>query len=67
MPKLTRDELENIPGEEVESFLKQRKFRLSTTPFGASPGKVITFIGRGVPWKKRGRVPRKLHLTQPSE
>lgn len=64
MAKLLRSELENIRGEEVESFLKQRRFRLSTTPFGASPGKVIAYIARAVPWKKRGRVPRNLHLTQ---
>jgi len=64
MAKLTRDELENVRGEEVESFLKQRRYRLSTTPFGTAPGKVIVFIGRSVPWKKRGRVPRKLHQIE---
>lgn len=65
MAKLLRSELENIRGEEVESLLRERKYRLSTTPFGAAPGKVIAFIGRAVPWKKRGNVPRKLHLLQP--
>lgn len=64
MAKLLRSELENIRGEEVESFLKQRKFRLSTTPFGADPGKVIAYVSRSVPWKKKGRVPRNLHLAQ---
>lgn len=60
MAKLTKDELENVRGEELESFLKQRRFRLSTTPFGAKQGKVVAFIGRSVPWKKKGRAPRKL-------
>lgn len=64
MAKLTRDELENVKGEEVEALLKERRFRLSTSPFGAKPGKVVAFIGKSVPWKKRGRVPRNLHLTQ---
>ncbi len=64
MPKLLRSELENVRGEEVEALLKQTRFRLSTSPFGAAPGKVIAFIGKAVPWKKRGRVPRNLHLTQ---
>lgn len=63
MAKLLRDELENIRGEEAESFLKQTRYRLSTSPFGAGPGKVVAFIGRSVPWKKRGRVARKLHLV----
>lgn len=67
MTKLTRDELENIRGDQVESFLKDRRFRLSTSPFGAAPGKVVAFIGHSVSWKKRGRIPRNLHLTQPSE
>ena len=60
MAKLTRDELENVKGEEVESFLKQKEYRLSTSPFGAAPGKVIAYVSRSVPWKKRGRVPRKI-------
>ena len=64
MAKLTRDELENVRGEEVESFLKQKEYRLSTSPFGAAPGKVIAYVSRSVPWKKKGRVPRKLHLTE---
>jgi hypothetical protein len=58
--KLSKEELKNIKGEELESFLKQRRFRLSTSPFGAAPGKVIAFVGRAVPWKKRGRIPRNL-------
>jgi hypothetical protein len=60
MAKLTRDELENVKGEELESFLKQKKFRLSTTPFGAAPGKVIAYVGQAVPWKKNGRIPKSL-------
>lgn len=64
MAKLLRSELENVRGEEVETFLKQRKVRLSTSPFGAAPGKVIAYVSRAVPWKKRGKVPRNLHLTQ---
>jgi len=64
MAKLTRDELENVRGEEVESFLKQKEYRLSTSPFGAAPGKVIAYVSRSVPWKKRGKVPRNLHLAQ---
>jgi hypothetical protein len=62
--KLSREELENIGGEELESFLKQRRFRLSTSPFGAAPGKVIAFVGRAVPWKRRGRIPRNLPSVQ---
>ncbi|MBA7684765.1 hypothetical protein ES703_93174 [subsurface metagenome] len=64
MAKLTRDELENVTGEGIESLLKDRRVRLSTTPFGAAPGKVIAYVSRSVPWKKRGKVPRKLHLAQ---
>ncbi|MBA7681057.1 hypothetical protein ES703_89385 [subsurface metagenome] len=64
MAKLLRSELENIRGEKVESFLKNRRYRLSTSPFGAAPGKVIAYVSRSVPWKKRGKVPRNLHLTQ---
>lgn len=62
MPKLTKDELEQVKGEELESFLRQRAYRLSTSPFGAIPGKVVSYVGRSVPWKKRGRVPKKLHF-----
>ncbi|MBA7599129.1 hypothetical protein ES703_06156 [subsurface metagenome] len=62
MPKLTSDELEQVRGEELESFLRQRTHRLSTTPFGAIPGRVITYVGRSVPWKKRGKVPKNIHL-----
>lgn len=65
MAKLLRSELENVKGEKVEALLKERRFRLSTSPFGAKPGKVVAFIGRAVPWKKRGRVPRNLPLLQP--
>ena len=64
MAKLSREELKNIRGEEVETFLKQRGYRLSTTPFGAKPGKVIAYVSRAVPWKKRGRIPKNLHLVQ---
>ncbi|MBA7703326.1 hypothetical protein ES703_112108 [subsurface metagenome] len=64
MAKLLRSELENIRGEEMESFLKQRRVQLSTTPLGAAPGKVIAYVSRSVPWKKRGKVPKNLHLTQ---
>lgn len=64
MAKLTRDELENVTGEEIESLLRDRRYRLSTSPFGAAPGKVVAFIGRAVPWKKRGRAPKSLHLVQ---
>ena len=64
MPKLTRDELENIRGEEIESLLNNRKCRLSTTPFGAKPGKVVAFIGEAVRWKKRGHIAQKLHLSR---
>lgn len=63
--KLTRDELERMRGEEVEAFLRQTEYRLSTTPFGAAPEKVIAYVGKSVPWKKRGRAPRNLHLLQP--
>jgi hypothetical protein len=59
--KLTRDELERIKGEEVEAFLKQRRYRLSTSPFGAPPGKVTAYVSRAVLWKKKGKVPQKLH------
>lgn len=62
MTKLTRDELENIKGDELESFLRQCRLRLSTTPFGAAPGRVVAYIGRAVSWKRRGRVPRNIHL-----
>lgn len=62
MPKLSRDELEQVRGEVLEGFLRQTKYRLSTSPFGAAPGKVVAYIGRGVPWKKRGRVPKNLPL-----
>lgn len=61
MAKLTRDELENVKGEELDSFLQQRAYRLSTSPFGAPLGKVVALIGRSVPWKKRGRVPKHLN------
>ena len=64
MAKLTREELENVTGEGIESLLKNRKVRLSTSPFGAAPGKVVVSIGRAVPWKKRGKVPRNLQLAQ---
>ena len=64
MAKLTREELENVTGEGIESLLKDKRVRLSTTPFGVAPGKVIAYVSRAVPWKKRGRVPRKLHLAQ---
>jgi len=64
MAKLTREELENVTGEGIESLLKDRKVRLSTSPFGAKPGKVVVSIGRAVPWKKRGKVPRNLQLAQ---
>jgi hypothetical protein len=64
MAKLTRDELENVTGEKIDSLLRDKRFRLSTTPFGAAPGKVVVSIGRAVPWKKRGKVPRDLHLAQ---
>ena len=63
--KLTRDELEQVGGEELEEFLRQKRYRLSTSPFGARPGKVVAFIARAAPWKKRGKVPRDLHLVQP--
>ena len=63
--KLTKEELENVKGEELESFLAQRRFRLSTSPFGAAPGKVIVYVGKSVPWKRRGKVPKNLHLPQP--
>lgn len=59
--KLTRDELERVKGDELESFLRQRRYRLSTSPFGAMPGKVIAYVGRSVPWKMRGKVPRNLN------
>lgn len=61
--KLTRTELERVSGEELEDFLVQRRVRLSTTPFGAAPGKVVVYLARAAPWKRRGRVPRKLHLV----
>ncbi len=60
MAKLLRSELENVRGEEVEALLKERRFRLSTSPFGAKPGKVVVAIGRAAPWKRKGKVPRKL-------
>lgn len=63
MTKLTREELEHVTGEKAESILKDKRYRLSTSPFGAAPGKVIAYVSRAVPWKKRGRVPRKLHLA----
>lgn len=63
MAKLTADEVRNIRGEEAEALLRNRKLRLSTSPFGAMPGKVIAYISKAVPWKKRGRVPKKLHLA----
>jgi len=62
--KLTREELENVKGEKLESFLSQRRFRLSTTPFGAAPGKVIVYVAQAVRWKKKGRIPKNLHLVQ---
>lgn len=65
MAKLTRDELENVTGQRIDSLLGDRGYRLSTSPFGAPPGKVIVSIGKAVPWKKRGKVPRNVHLTQP--
>jgi len=64
MAKLTRDELENVSGERLESLLRDRGHRLATSPFGAAPGKVVVFIGKSVPWKKRGKVPGNLHLAQ---
>jgi len=64
MAKLTREELEHITGEKVESILRDKRIRLATSPFGAKPGKVIAYVSRAVSWKKRGRAPRKLHLTQ---
>ena len=63
--KLTKEELANVKGEALESFLAQRRFRLSTSPFGAAPGKVIVYVGKSVPWKRRGKVPKNLHLAQP--
>jgi hypothetical protein len=62
--KLTRDELEKVRGEGIEPLLRDRRYRLSTSPFGTLPGKVIVYIGRSVPWKRKGKVPRNLHLTQ---
>jgi hypothetical protein len=64
MAKLTRQELENIKGEKIESLLRDKRIRLSTSPFGAPPGKVIGYVSKAVPWKKRGKVPQKLHLVQ---
>lgn len=64
MAKITREELENVTGEKIDSLLRDKRIRLSTTPFGAAPGKVIAYVSRAVPWKKRGKVPRKLHLVQ---
>lgn len=64
MAKLSRDELENVTGEEIESLLRDKRYRLSTTPFGATSGKVVAFIGKAVPWKKKGKIPRNLHLAQ---
>lgn len=58
--KLLKSELERVKGKELESFLTQTKYRLSVTPFGAGPGKVIAYVSRSVPWKKKGRVPKKL-------
>lgn len=63
MAKLTKEELQNVTGEDIDALARDRRIRLSTSPFGAAPGKVTPYIGRGVPWKKRGRVPRKLHLV----
>ena len=64
MAKLTRDEIENIRGEEIESLLNDKRIRLSTSPFGATPGKVVAFIGKAVRWKKRGHIAQKLHLSR---
>ena len=64
MAKVTREELQNVTGEAIESLLRDRRYRLSTSPFGAAPGKAVAFIARSVPWKKRGRIPRNLHLVE---
>lgn len=61
MAKLTRDELERVRGEELEAFLRQRRYRLSTSPFGAPLRRAVAYVGRSVRWKKRGRVPKGLH------
>ena len=60
MAKLTRDELDRVRGEELEVFLSQRRYRVATTPFGALQGQAVIFIGRSVPWKRRGHPPRGL-------
>jgi len=63
MAKLLREELESITGEGIDTLIRNRKIRLSTSPFGSAPGRVTVSIGRSVSWKKKGRIPKKLHLA----
>lgn len=58
--KLTRQEIESVRGSELEGFLQQRDYRLSTSPFGVAPGNAVVYVGRSVSWKRRGRVPKCL-------
>lgn len=60
MAKLTRDELARTTAEKADLVLAERRYRLSTSPFGAAPGKVVAFVGKSVAWKKRGKVPKHL-------
>lgn len=64
MAKLTREELENVTGESIDALIRDKRIRLSTSPFGSQPGKVTVSIGRAVPWKKRGHLVKKLHLIR---
>lgn len=63
MAKVTREELQNVTGEKIDALVNDQRVRLSTSPFGVAPGRVTVSIGKPAPWKRRGRVPRKLHLV----